>query len=128
MTAAAFAAALVPWLAALVALLHLGFLALEMVWWRKPLGRRVFRTDQAFADRSAALAANQGLYNGFLAAGLGWGAWLWPQPFATPLLTFFLGCVVLAGVFGALSVNRRIFWVQAAPALLAAAALFLAGR
>ena len=122
------ATALVPWAALLVALLHLWFMALEMLLWRKPLGRRVFGTDQAFADRSAALAANQGLYNGFLAAGLLWGAWLWPEPGSRALLLFFLGCVVVAGIFGAATVSRRILWVQAVPALVAGLLVLFAGR
>ncbi|MEP6790650.1 MAG: DUF1304 domain-containing protein [Ramlibacter sp.] len=108
-------------LVALVALLHLYFLVLEMFFWDKPRGRRIFNTTQEFATASKVLAANQGLYNGFLAAGLVWG--LLPGSPGRPVLVFFLGCVVAAGVYGALTVNKRIFFVQAVPALLALAAL-----
>ena len=106
-------------LTALVALLHLGFLLLEMVFWTRPLGRRVFGLDPEFAARSAALAKNQGLYNGFLAAGLLWGLWL----DARGICLFFLGCVVIAGLFGAATVKRSILYVQALPAILAAIAV-----
>ena len=101
----------------LVALLHLYFLVLEMFLWTKPLGRRVFRTTPEFAAASAGLAANQGLYNGFLAAGLVWGALLGPAGVA--IRAFFLACVIVAGVFGAVTVNRRILFVQALPAAVA---------
>jgi putative membrane protein len=106
-------------LTALVALLHLGFLLLEMVFWTRPLGRRVFGLDPEFAVRSAALAKNQGLYNGFLAAGLLWGLWL----DARGICLFFLGCVVIAGLFGAATVKRSILYIQALPAILAAIAV-----
>jgi putative membrane protein len=104
-------------LVGLVALLHLYFLVLEMFFWNKPLGRRVFGTTPEFAQASAALAANQGLYNGFLAAGLLWGLVLGPAGFGIKL--FFLGCVIVAGLFGALTANRRILWVQAFPGAVA---------
>ena len=106
-------------LVAFVALQHLGFLVLEMFFWTKPLGRKVFGLDREFAERSAALAKNQGLYNGFLAAGLAWGLWLGDRG----VCLFFLGCVVVAGVFGAATVKRSILYVQALPAVLAAAAV-----
>ena len=109
-------------LVALVAALHLGFLALEMFLWTTPTGRRVFGLDPAFAEQSRALAANQGLYNGFLAAGLVWG--LVAQD--SGVAVFFLLCVVVAGVYGAATVNRRILVVQAAPAVVALAAVALA--
>jgi putative membrane protein len=109
---------------AVVALLHLCFLALEMFLWTKPLGRKVFRTTAEFAEQSAALAANQGLYNGFLAAGLAWGA-LYPDPFVgKQIQMFFLACVVAAGILGALTVSRRILYVQAMPALVGLVAGF----
>jgi putative membrane protein len=108
----------------LVALLHAGFLVLEMVFWDKPLGRRVFGLTPAFAAQSKALAANQGLYNGFLAAGLVWG--LWPGGYGRPILVFFLTCVVVAGVFGAVTVNRKILFVQALPGAVALALVLLA--
>lgn len=98
----------------LVAALHVYILVLEMFLWRTPRGMRAFRTDQAFADRSAALAANQGLYNGFLAAGLVWGV-LASDPVGFQVKVFFLGCVVVAGLYGAATVNRRIAFAQALP-------------
>ena len=101
----------------LVALLHLYFLVLEMFLWSKPFGRRVFNLTSEFAQASKALAANQGLYNGFLAAGLLWGLLLGEADRSVTL--FFLGCVVVAGVFGALTVSRKILWVQAMPGAVA---------
>ncbi len=101
----------------LVAVLHLFFLVLEMFFWNKPLGRRMFRLTPEFAQASAALAANQGLYNGFLAAGLLWGIGLGQA--GDGIKVFFLGCVIVAGVFGAITVNRRILWVQALPGAVA---------
>jgi putative membrane protein len=110
-------------LIALVAALHLYFVYLEMVAWDRPLGRKVFRTTPEFSAASKALAANQGLYNGFLVAGLVWGLWLGDAGFAVK--TFFLACVVVAGLFGAATVSRRILYVQAVPAALALAALWV---
>ncbi len=104
---------------ALVALLHLYFLVLEMFFWDKPLGRRVFRLTPEFAAASSSLAANQGLYNGFLAAGLVWG--LLPGPHGHAVKLFFLGCVVIAGVFGAMTASRKILFVQALPGAVAMA-------
>lgn len=103
----------------LVALLHLYFLVLEMFFWSKPFGRRVFNLTPEFAQASKALAANQGLYNGFLAAGLFWGLLLGEAGKSVTL--FFLGCVIVAGVFGALTVGRKILWVQAVPGVVALA-------
>lgn len=111
-------------LIAAVAALHVGFMYLEMVAWDQPLGRRVFATTPEFAAASKALAANQGLYNGFLVAGLLWGLYLGPAGFSIGV--FFLGCVVVAGIFGAATVSRRILYVQALPAAIALVAL-LAG-
>lgn len=107
-------------IAALVAVLHLYFLVLEMFLWTRPLGLKVFRNTAEKAALTRVLAANQGLYNGFLAAGLAWGV----AAARTDVLGFFLGCVVVAGVYGAWSVSRRIFWIQATPALLALACLW----
>jgi putative membrane protein len=107
----------------MVALLHLYFLALEIFFWEKPLGLRVFGLTPEFAKASRALAANQGLYNGFIVAGLVWGLSLGAA--GDSIKIFFLGCVIVAGVFGALTVNRRILWVQALPGA-AALALVLA--
>jgi putative membrane protein len=105
-------------LAAFVALEHVGFLVLEMFFWTKPLGLKIFRLTPQVAAASAPLAANQGLYNGFLAAGLVWGL-LSAEPAALSIKTFFLSCVVVAGVFGAATASPSILLVQAAPALAA---------
>jgi len=102
---------------ALVALLHGYFLVLEMFLWDRPIGRKVFGTTPEFATASKTLAANQGLYNGFLAAGLIWG--LLAGPGASAIRIFVLGCVIVAGVYGAMSVSRKILWVQAMPAAVA---------
>jgi putative membrane protein len=108
---------------AVVALLHLYFLVLEMFLWNRPFGRRLFGLTPEFAQASAALAANQGLYNGFLAAGLLWGLSLGAAGFG--IKVFFLGSVVVAGVYGAFTVSRRIFWVQAFPGALALASVLM---
>ncbi len=102
-------------LTALVALLHLGFLTLEMFFWDHPVGRKIFNmTEQVSAD-SAVLAANQGLYNGFLAAGLIWGLIAKKRE----IVIFFLLCVIVAGVFGAVTAKPTILFTQALPAVLA---------
>lgn len=106
-------------LVVLVALLHLGFLVLEMALWTHPAGLKVFRNTPEKAEVTRVLAANQGLYNGFLAAGLLYGVATGSREFAL----FFLACVVVAGAYGAWSVNKRIFAVQVLPALAALAAL-----
>lgn len=110
-------------LVGLVAVLHLYFMVLEMVLWTKPYGRRVFGLTVEKAEMTKTLAMNQGLYNGFLAAGLIWG--LVSGDLAVK--TFFLICVVVAGVFGAMTVSRRILWVQALPAVLALALSYADG-
>lgn len=103
----------------LVGLLHFCFLILEMFFWQKPLGLRVFRQSKEKAEASAVLAANQGLYNGFLSVGL-MGSFFYANPETTQSFQiFFLFCVVAAGIFGAVTVSRRIFYVQALPALIA---------
>jgi len=109
---------------ALVALLHFGFLVLEMFLWTQPLGLRTFGTTPDFARASKALAANQGLYNGFVATGLGWGLILGDA--GTAIKIFFLACVVVAGVFGAFTASRKILWVQALPGAMALALVLLA--
>lgn len=109
---------------ALVALQHLGFLVLEMFLWTEPLGLRTFGLTPAFAEASRVLAANQGLYNGFLVAGLAWGLWLGAG--GTSIKVFFLGCVVVAGVFGALTASRKILWAQALPGAVALALVLAA--
>jgi putative membrane protein len=104
-----------------VALLHAYFLVLEMFLWDTPFGRRVFKSTPEFAAASKALAANQGLYNGFLAAGLVWGLALGAE--GVHVKVFFLACVVIAGVFGAATASRAILFVQAIPGILALALL-----
>ena len=106
---------------ALVAILHIGFLALEMFFWNHPFGRKRFGMTAEYSRASASLAANQGLYNGFLAAGLIWG--LISGEFSIKL--FFLVCVVIAGVFGALTSRRSILYIQALPALLGLILLYV---
>ena len=110
----------------LVTAIHVYIVILEMFLWRTPRGMQAFGTDQAFADRSAPLAANQGLYNGFLVAGLVWGL-LAGDPIGYQVRIFFLACVIVAGLFGAATVSRRILVVQAVPAALALAAVLVAG-
>jgi putative membrane protein len=113
-------------LVALVAALHVYFLVLEMFLWTKPLGLKIFHNTPEKARDSAVLAANQGLYNGFLAAGLVWGLLHAAPAFAWQIKVFFLLCVIIAGVYGAATANRRILYVQAAPAALALILLWLA--
>jgi putative membrane protein len=108
-------------LIALVALLHIYFLVLEMFLWDKPQGMKAFGSTPEFAKATKALAANQGLYNGFLAAGLAWGLWLGEAGYAIKF--FFLLCVLIAGLYGAATASRKILFVQALPAALALGAL-----
>ena len=110
-------------LIALIALLHGYFLVLEMFLWDRPVGLRVFRQSLEAARASKTLAMNQGLYNGFLAAGLAWG--LVPGADRTPVKVFFLACVLVAGVFGGLTVSRRVLLIQALPAAAALALVWL---
>src|SRR6188472_287727 len=108
-----------------VALLHVYFLILEMFLWQKPIGLKTFRNTPERARNTAVLAANQGLYNGFLAAGLIWGVFYqWPLS-ALHIKTFFLVCVIIAGIYGAYSVSKRIFVVQSLPAIVALALLWI---
>jgi len=109
---------------ALIALLHVYILVLEMFLWTTPRGRKAFGTTAEFAEQSKVLAANQGLYNGFLAAGLLWGLWLRGAGF--DIKVFFLGCVIVAGVYGAATVGRKILFVQALPAAIALALVLVA--
>jgi putative membrane protein len=106
-------------LVALVAMLHVYFLILEMFLWTKPLGLKTFGNSPERADIMAVMAANQGLYNGFLAAGLFWGLFQQQPAVAFQIKVFFLFCVIIAGAYGAYSVSRRILFVQALPAVLA---------
>jgi len=108
---------------ALVALLHVYFLVLEMFLWDKPIGLRVFGQTKEAAAASKVLAANQGLYNGFLAAGLFWGLSLGPG--GTGIKIFFLCCVLIAGLFGAATASRKILFVQAIPAAIGLALVLL---
>lgn len=109
-------------LTALVALIHLYIVVLEMFLWDTPRGRKAFGMTAEFAGATKVLAANQGLYNGFLAAGLIWGLWLGEAGFAVK--AFFLACVLVAGLFGAATASRKILYVQALPAALALGALW----
>ncbi|WP_247817650.1 DUF1304 domain-containing protein [Bradyrhizobium sp. 40] len=113
-------------LVALVAALHAYFLILEMFLWDKPQGLKVFRNTPEKAATTKVLAANQGLYNGFLSAGLVWGLVHGNPAFAFQIKAFFLLCVIVAGAYGAATVSTRILMVQALPAALALLALFLA--
>jgi putative membrane protein len=102
-----------------VALLHGYFLVLEMFLWTKPYGRRVFGLTPEKAALTRSLAANQGLYNGFLAAGLVWGLMAGAGADGHTVKVFFLGCVIVAGIFGAATASRKILWVQAVPGAVA---------
>ena len=110
-------------LVGLVVLIHLYIVVLEMVLWDKPFGRKVFGSTPEFAAASKVLAANQGLYNGFLAAGLIWGLSMGAA--GQPVQLFFLGCVIVAGLYGAATVGIKILFVQAVPAALAVGAILL---
>jgi putative membrane protein len=102
-----------------VAAQHVFFLVLEMFLWTKPLGLKTFRNTPADAEKMKALAANMGLYNGFLAAGLVWAVLIWSGPFSFDAKMFFLGCVIVAALYGGYSVSRRILFIQGFPALIA---------
>ena len=108
-------------LVVLVAVLHAWFLVLEMFLWTRPAGLKTFRDTPEKAETTRVLAANQGLYNGFLAAGLLWGL----VTAQWNVVVFFLLCVVVAALYGAWSVSRRIFYVQGVPAIAALAAIWL---
>ena len=109
-------------LVVLVAVLHVGFLTLEMFFWDHPFGRKRFGMTPEYSKASASLAANQGLYNGFLAAGLIWGL----VTSNLPVQIFFLICVVIAGVYGGITAKRSILYMQALPGLLALITVYLA--
>lgn len=110
-------------LIALVAAIHLYILILEMFLWDTKTGHKAFNLSADFARDTRVLAANQGLYNAFLAAGLLWGLWAGESGFQ--LKVFFLSCVVLAGIYGSITASRKILYVQALPAIAALAALFI---
>lgn len=107
---------------ALLAVLHVYILVLEMFLWDTPKGRKAFNLTPEFSAASKALAANQGLYNGFLAAGLFWGLWLGAEGFGVKV--FFLGCILVAGLYGAATATRKILFIQAVPAALGLMALW----
>ena len=109
---------------ALVALCHLGFLVLEMFFWNHPVGQKIFAMTPEFSASSAVLAMNQGLYNGFLAAGLAWGLMAGRRD----VKQFFLGCVIVAGVFGGITAKPSIFLTQALPAAIAFLLVYLSSR
>jgi len=106
---------------ALVGITHLGFLVLEMFLWDHPIGRRVFRMTNEVSGSSAVLAGNQGLYNGFIAAGLFWGLWSG----LAPVKIFFLSCVLIAGIYGGLTAKRSILLIQALPGLIGLILVYL---
>lgn len=114
-------ASLASVLVALVAIEHVYILVLEMFLWTSPKGQKAFNLTPQFAQATKSLAANQGLYNGFLAAGLFWGL----IEGATNIQLFFLGCVIVAGIFGAATAAKKIFWMQAFPAIVAVAFVLL---
>ncbi|KAK0673553.1 hypothetical protein QBC41DRAFT_311047 [Cercophora samala] len=110
----------------LVALIHIYILLLETVLWTHPAyGRRIFRMTAEFAEQTRLLAVNQGVYNGFLALGLLWGIWHPVPTVGAQVKLFFLGCVCVAGWVGAVTVGRRVFWVQSFPAAVAGVAVVL---
>jgi putative membrane protein len=110
-------------LIAIIAALHVYILALEMFFWTSPRAMKAFNTSMDFAQSTKVMAANQGLYNGFLAAGLIWSLWLGVPGAGRDVALFFLGCVAVAGVFGAMTAARKIIFVQTVPAVLAIAAV-----
>jgi putative membrane protein len=113
----------------LVAALHTWFMVLEMFLWTRPAGRKAFGLEAEFAATTRTLAANQGLYNGFLAAGLAWGAFLIANGRDSwGVATFFLVCVIVAGVYGAITVSRKILMVQALPAIVGLLLVVFASR
>ncbi|KAI9162881.1 hypothetical protein HJFPF1_04476 [Paramyrothecium foliicola] len=111
--------------AGLMAGLHGYILVLEMFLWNTPRGRKAFKLTADFAEKTKTLAANQGLYNGFLAAGLAWSLLHPVEEFATQIRLFFLGCIGVAGVYGGLTANKRILYIQAAPAVVSTVIVLL---
>jgi putative membrane protein len=107
-------------LTGLVAALHVYFLILEMFLWATPVGQRAFGRSPQEQESTKVLAANQGLYNGFLAAGLVWSL-VGSELMAIPIRSFFLGCVIVAGIYGGLTASRKILFIQAVPAAIALA-------
>lgn len=113
-------------LVGLVALIHIYIVLLEMIWWTSPRGQKAFGLTPEFARETRTLAANQGLYNGFLAAGLIWGLAHPVAEFAWQIELFFLACVAVAGIYGAATASRKILFIQTVPAALAIIAVVLA--
>jgi putative membrane protein len=104
-----------------VSILHYAFMIIEIFLWQKPAGKKIFGLGSEFAAQSASLAGNQGLYNGFLATGLLWGLLIENN---TSIVFFFLCCIIIAGIYGAMTAKPVIFWIQAAPAIIASLALY----
>jgi len=111
-------------LTAIIALLHFGFMMVEMFFWQHPIGYKMFSTTAEFAEKTHFMAQNQGLYNGFLVAGLLWGLIAKKRD----VTIFFLLCVIVAGIYGAITVKPTIFVIQAVPAILALGFMILAKR
>ncbi|MHA3891923.1 DUF1304 domain-containing protein [Acinetobacter sp. GXMZU3951] len=111
-------------LVGLIAVLHVYILVLEMFLWDKPYGLKAFGNTPAKAQLTKVMAQNQGLYNGFLAAGLFWSLFA-PESYASALANFFLGCVLVAGIYGGMTASKKIIYIQAVPALLALLAVNL---
>ena len=112
-------------LVGLVAVLHFCFLVLEMFLWTRPFGLKIFKQSKQRAQDTAALAMNQGLYNGFLSAGLIWGLLQAPVEFSVKIVVFFLVCVITAGIFGACTANKSILYIQAVPEFVALISLLI---
>ncbi|MFL5321731.1 MAG: DUF1304 domain-containing protein [Myxococcaceae bacterium] len=112
----------------LVALLHVFFLVLEMFLWNTPRGHKTFQITPQFATESKTLAANQGLYNGFLAAGLVWALLLHDSAMAFQVKVFFLSCVIIAGIYGGITVKRTILFMQMLPAAIALGLVYFAAN
>lgn len=113
-------------LVALVALIHIYIVVLEMLWWTSPRGQKAFGLTPEFAEQTKTLAGNQGLYNGFLAAGLIWGLVHPDMAVGWQIKLFFLTCVAVAGIYGAATASRKILFIQTLPAVLAIIALVFA--
>ena len=109
----------------LIALQHLGFLYLEMFLWTKPLGRKIFGNTKEAAENTRVLAANQGLYNGFISAGLIWGLLHSDANFAHQITLFFLACIITAGIYGGITAKRSILYIQALPAMITASLVIM---
>ncbi|RUL73139.1 DUF1304 domain-containing protein [Dyella choica] len=108
----------------IIALMHVWFLVLEMLLWDKPAGLRAFGITPEYAAQTKVLAGNQGLYNGFLAAGLGWGVILGGSE-GMHVKLFFLACVLVAGVYGGLTATRKVLWIQGLPAAIGIALVLM---